>query len=119
MRLFEARALGKQGDALLLPREDGTAWGESHQHRPLRDACAAAKIEPIGFHGLRHTFASRLARGSVPMSVIAAALGNSEAICARHYAHLSPDYVAKTIREATAEIGIVKKEPAAVAQLRA
>lgn len=119
VRLFEAQAIGKPGGALVLPREDGTAWGESHQHRPLRDACAAAKIAPpLGFHGLRHTFASRLAGRGVPMAVIAAALGNSEAICARHYAHLSPTYVADTIREATASIGIVPATPAAAVPIR-
>lgn len=110
-RHFAALAAGKSGPALLLTRADGGAWGESHQHRPLIEACAAARIAPaVSFHILRHTFASRLAMRRVPMSVIAAALGNTEAICARHYAHLSPSYVADTIRQAAGDLGIVPAE---------
>lgn len=110
-RHFAARAAGKPGTALLLTRANGAAWGESHQHRPLIEACEAARIAPaVSFHILRHTFASRLAQRAVPMSVIAAALGNTEAICARHYAHLSPSYVADTIRQAAGDMGIVPAE---------
>jgi integrase len=95
----------------MLAREDGERWGKSHQFRPLREACAAAKIvPPISFHILRHTFASRLARQRVTMAIIAAALGNSEAICAKHYAHLSPGYIADTIRQYAGGMGIVPAE---------
>jgi integrase len=95
----------------MLARGDGGRWGRSHQFRPLREACNAAKIvPPISFHILRHTFASRLARRRVPMAIIAAALGNSEAICAKHYAHLSPGYVADTIRQHAGGMGIVPAE---------
>jgi integrase len=105
---FMTAAAGKAPMALLLPREDGTAWGKSHQSRPLREACTVAKIDPaVSFHILRHTFASRLAQRRVPMPVIASALGNSEAICAKHYAHLSPSYVADTIRLHAGGMGIV------------
>ncbi|WP_288049833.1 tyrosine-type recombinase/integrase [Acidiphilium sp.] len=95
----------------LVTREDGGAWGESHQHRPLKEACDKSKISPaISFHILRHTAASRLVQRGVPMAVIAAFLGNTEAICARHYAHLAPGYVADTIRQAAGEMGIVPPE---------
>jgi integrase len=105
---FAALATGRPGTASMLVRADGERWGESHQHRPLRAACEVACISPaISFHVLRHTFASRLAMRGVPMAVIAAALGNTEAICARHYAHLSPGFVADTIRRAVGTLGIV------------
>jgi integrase len=105
---FFTQAVGKARDGLMLPREGGTRWGRSHQHRPLRAACRNAKITPaISFHTLRHTVASRLARQRVPMAVVAALLGNSEAICAKHYAHLSPGYIADTIRQHTGGMGIV------------
>jgi site-specific recombinase XerD len=92
----------------VLTRDDGRAWGKSHQHRPLWDACAIAKIAPaVSFHVLRHTFASRLAMRNVPMAVVAAALGNTEAVCAKHYAHLAPGYVASAIREHAGGLGIV------------
>jgi integrase len=106
-RHFSALAAGKSGTALLLVRDDGQPWGENHQQGPLRQACAVAKIEPaISFHILRHTLASRLAMRGLPMTVIAAALGNTEAICARHYAHLAPNYVADTLRSVDS-LGVV------------
>lgn len=110
-RHFTRLAVGKPGPALLLTRDDGGAWGDSHQHRPLQAACETAKIVPaINFHVFRHTFASRLAMKGVPMTVVAAALGNTEAICAKHYAHLSPSYVRDTIREAAGDMGFADSE---------
>jgi hypothetical protein len=41
------------------------------------------------------------------MAVIAALLGNTEAICAKHYAHLSQSYINEMIRNAGAPLGIV------------
>lgn len=105
---FTARSTGKTGKDLLLPQPDGEAWGKSDQMRPMRAACKAAKIVPaIGFHILRHTHASRLIMAGVPLAVAASQLGNSEAICAKHYAHLSPGFVADSIRAAFGPLGIV------------
>jgi integrase len=110
-RFFTQMAVGKARNALILPRDDGARWGRSHQFRPLRRACTAAKIVPtISFHILRHTFASRLARQGVPMVIIAEALGNSEGVCSRHYAHLSKDFVSDTIRRHAGGMGIIGPE---------
>jgi integrase len=111
-RFFEALAAGKKRDALLLVRDDGGVWGKSHQSRPLREACKNAKIAPaISFHILRHTYASRLAMRGVPMPVIAAQLGHADVkITIRHYAHLSPGYIAETVRAAFGDLGLVPAE---------
>ncbi len=107
---FEHAAVGRPRTDLLFVREDGDAWGKSHQFRPLREACAAARIEPaISFHILRHTYASRLALAGTPMSVIAAQLGHEGTrITERHYAHLTPSYVADTVRATFGALGIVE-----------
>ena len=110
-RFFSGETEGKGRSALVLARNDGGGWGKSHQSRPLRDACSAARIEPtVSFHILRHTFASWLTMNGVPMAVIAAALGNSEAICSKHYAHLAPSYVGDMIRRYAGGAGIVPDE---------
>jgi integrase len=107
-RFFTERCAGKAGDAYVLPKSDGKEWQKSDQIRPMRAACIGGSISPaIGFHILRHTYASRLAMAGVPLGVIASQLGNSEAICARHYAHLSPGYVSDSIRAASTPLGIV------------
>ena len=100
-RAFLRRAaVGRAGDAVLLPRADGRRWNKSEQFRPMREACAAAGIAPAAsFHVLRHTYASRLAMRGVPIAVIAAQLGHADLrITMRHYAHLAPSYVADTAR---------------------
>jgi integrase len=92
------------------------AWSKSDQFRLIRAACIAAKIIPaIAFHELRHTYGSRLAMRGVPMGVIAAQLGHVDTrMTERHYAHLSPSYVAETVRRPFGTLGIVS-ETAAVA----
>jgi hypothetical protein len=46
----------------------------------------------------------------VPMTVIAAGLGNSEVICAKHYAHLCPTYIGDSLRAGFGILGIVPPE---------
>jgi len=119
---FERHAAGKGGGALLFQRDllikqatkeakaefARAAWGKSHQFRLLREACKAASIAPaVSFHILRHTYASRLARAGAPMAVIAAQLGHSDTrMTEKHYAHLSPSYVADTVRQTFSSLGI-------------
>jgi hypothetical protein len=46
----------------------------------------------------------------VSMTVIAAGLGNSEAICAKHYAHLCPSYIGDSLRAGFGMLGIIQPE---------
>jgi hypothetical protein len=49
--LFEQYIAGKAGTATVFTRSDGVLWGKSHQHRPLREACRRAGINPpASFH---------------------------------------------------------------------
>lgn len=110
LSLFKAQMRGKEGDAFVFPRPDGERWNDAQQARPLRQACEAAKIRPAAsFHDLRRTYGARLALRGVPMAVIAEALGHAdERITRRHYAHLSPSYVADTVRANVAGLGVFK-----------
>jgi integrase len=98
--LIERLIAGRSPGDRLLTRDDGRGWKRAEQLRPMRDACARAGILPaIGFHVLRHTYASILAMRGVPMGVIARQLGHCDTrMTERHYAHLAPNYVADTIR---------------------
>lgn len=113
------RAAGKPGSGRLFLRSNGRPWGKSEQQRPLGAACAAARIDPpVNFHGLRHTYASRLAMRGVPLAVIAAQLGHADTrMVEKHYGHLSPNYIADTVRQAFGSLGIV--EPSNVASIAA
>jgi integrase len=109
IQFFTQAVAGKQLGDLVFRRGDGEPWGRSHQFRPLRDACKRANITPvIGFHILRHTYASRLVMRGVPLGVVAQQIGDSEAITAKHYAHLAPSYVGDMVRQALLPIGAMK-----------
>lgn len=105
-RVFAAAVTEKQSSDLIFVRKNGGAWGSSHQIRLMREACNRAGIAPaIGFHILRHTYASRLAMRGVPLTVIASQLGHSDTrMTERHYAHLAPSYVGETIRAAFGQL---------------
>jgi integrase len=108
LKFFKVQAAGKAGNALMLTQPGGDAWGKSHQFRPMRAACAAASITPaIGFHILRHAYASRLVMAGVPLGAVAAQIGDSEVTCAKHYAHHSPASVADAVRNSSPALGIV------------
>jgi integrase len=115
---FAALTTGSLSHALIFVRDDREPWGKSHQQRPLSEACKRAKIEPPAtFHVLRHSYASALAMHGVPLGVIAAQLGHSDTrMTEKHYAHLSPNYVAETVRAALPALEIV--EPTNVETMR-
>jgi integrase len=108
-KLFLAWTGGRPTAANIFLRDDGETWGASHQQRPLIEASKAAKITPPAtFHMLRHTHASHLAMAGTPLGVIAAQLGHADTrMSERHYAHLSPSYVADTIRANLPALGVV------------
>ena len=56
-----------------------------------------------------YAYASHLAMNSVPMAVIAAILGHGDTrMTEKHYAQLSPDHVALTLRANAPKLGIVE-----------
>jgi integrase len=111
--LFEQHVAGKPGTASVFARSDGVRWGRSHQHRPLREACRRAGIDPpASFHVLRHTYATHLLQAGAPLPVIAANLGHSDTrMTERHYAHLVPSHVAQVIRATMPKLGLVEQSP--------
>ena len=78
---------------------DGTGWKLSEQGRPMREAVARAKISPpIGFHGLRHTWASLSVMNGMPLMVVAKNLGHRDtSMVEKFYGHLAPGYITESI----------------------
>lgn len=58
---------------------------------PLRRAVAGAALRPIGWHVLRHTFASHLVMRGAPLVAVQQLLGHSTIEMTMRYAHLSDD----------------------------
>lgn len=97
---FRSAVAGKVGSEHVFTRADGAPWGKNHHVRPLKEACARAKIEPaVGFHDLRHTYASLLAQAGADLLTISKLLGHADTrITSRHYAHLCDKTLANTVR---------------------
>jgi integrase len=104
---FRQLCTGRAGNELMLAKEDGSGWLKSHQWRPMAEACARAKISPpIGFHGLRHTWASLAVMAGMPLMVVARNLGHVDTgMVERHYGHLAPSYIADAIRARAPRFG--------------
>jgi integrase len=83
-------------------------WGKSHQARPMRTAVERAKIKPaIGFHGLRHTWASHAVMNGVPLMVVARNLGHADTrMVERFYGHLAPSFIVDAIRAGAPRFGL-------------
>jgi integrase len=105
--LFRAFAAGKPGDALLLNKADGSAWGSQHQVSRMAAACTRARIEQaIGFHGLRHTYASHAVMNGMPLMVVARNLGHADTrMVEKHYGHLAPSYITDAVRKSAPKFG--------------
>jgi integrase len=104
--LFAQLLEGKGGGDLVFTKS-GEPWGKSHQFRPLREACARAGIAPaISFHTLRHSYASYLAMGGLPLVVIGRQIGHaSTKMLEAHYVHLGDGYVRGLVRGAVPRFG--------------
>lgn len=91
---FERMCAGRPGERRIFLRSDGEPWGASHQVRRMGAACTAAKIKPeIGFHILRHTWASLSIMNGMPLMVVAQNLGHADTrMVEKHYGHLARSY---------------------------
>lgn len=94
-----------KGDGLVFPADTGKPLTQSIAYNAIRRFCKKAGLRMIGWHVLRHTFASRLTTESVPMTAIQQLMGHSSIVMTMRYAHLAPS----TLRDAVAVLDRPKK----------
>jgi len=83
---FKTQVQDKHPQAWLLPRDDGTPWGKSHQHRPMKAAVKAAGLPPeTVFYSLRHYHISKALTAGVPVQMVAENCGTSVGMIEKHY----------------------------------
>jgi integrase len=87
---ISAGAYEAPADAEVFDKRDGSEFTYRMAQRALASACKRAGLRSIGWHVLRHTFASHLAMLGVPIRTIQELLGHSDIRMTMRYAHLSP-----------------------------
>jgi len=108
---FKTRIIGKIGNDFAFIKQDGTPWGKNHHARLLKEACLHAKVTPaIGFHELRHTYASLLAQAGADLLTISKLLGHADTrVTSRHYAHLCDKTLANVVNRLLPSFGHEKE----------
>lgn len=83
---FSEITAGRNPDALLIPKDDGTRWGKGHHFRPMKDAVARAKLlKGTVIYSLRHTYASQSILAGINLQLLAENMGTSILMLERHY----------------------------------
>lgn len=80
----------RRGD-LVFCADDGAMLTRGATKWPLRRALARAALRSIGWHCLRHTFASHLVMRGAPLKSVQELLGHATIEMTMRYSHLSPD----------------------------
>jgi integrase len=78
------------GYVFLNEREGNQPFNGKYLAHRLAEVCAKAKIRKIGWHALRHTFASHLAMRGVPLNTVQMLMGHSVITTTMRYAHVAP-----------------------------
>jgi integrase len=89
-RWSQRTAFNAEDDLVFAHPETGNALDASKVSRRFKVASRSAKVRPVRFHDLRHTFATRLAAAGVPLRTIQEYLGHADAKTTQIYAHYAP-----------------------------
>jgi integrase len=69
---------------------DGNPYNNYRMNYAIRKVCKSAGFRTIGWHTLRHTFASHLAMRGVPLPVIKEIMGHVTITTTMRYTHVAP-----------------------------
>jgi integrase len=110
IEFFTQLTAGRRADDVLLQHNGSGEWRKSDQARLMASAVKAARLVPITFHGLRHTYASLAVMAGMPLMVLARNLGHADTrMVEAHYGHLAPSYIDDEIRKAAPRFGMVEE----------
>jgi integrase len=82
---------------LMFCTRDGKHVAQNTSDSNLRRVCRLAGLREIGWHVLRHSYASHLVMKGVPLKVIQDQLGHTTMQMTLRYAHLAPDSLSSAV----------------------
>ena len=98
IQMLERKKLGKDKDDLIFPNAVGKFLIQERCRNWLHQLCKKTGLRQIGWHTLRHTFASHLEGNGISMRTIQELMGHIDTNTTLRYAHLSPLVLREAIR---------------------
>jgi integrase len=95
--LYHTLAGRRSEEGYVFLDSDGKPFDKKRLMRRLNRVCRRAQMRPIGWHILRHTFASHLAMKGAPLGAVQALLGHSSINTTMRYAHMAPSALRSAI----------------------
>jgi len=93
------------------PKANGRVFKTRYIQTAYNNAVAAAKLDDVNFHTLRHTFASWSVMRGVTLKELQELLGHASLAMTMRYAHLAPEH----LRAAVSRLeGLTTSQPASV-----
>jgi integrase len=84
---------------LVFCTQDGGVLDTNRVHRALTGICVKAGLRCVGWHTMRHTFASHLAMRNVPLKAIQELMGHATIQMTMRYAHLMPGVTSEAVEQ--------------------
>lgn len=79
----------RKKEGLVFSSQAGKPFKHNYCRKRLHSICKSAGLRKIGWHALRHTFASHLAQAGANLSAIQGLLGHSDIRTTMRYAHIN------------------------------
>ncbi len=88
--LREALSVRKQTEGYVFLDDAGQPFTHKKVSAALAEVCRRAGLRKIGWHVLRHTFATHLSMNGTPLNIVQTLLGHSSITTTMRYAHVAP-----------------------------
>lgn len=88
-------------------QQNGRPFNNDRLNHAIRALCKKAGLRKIGWHTLRHTFASHLAMLGAPVPAIKELLGHASITTTMRYAHLAPSTLRSVIEMLNPKTAVV------------
>jgi len=96
--LFELLRAISHSSGLVFARNDEKVVPECTAARAIHRVCDRVGLRRVGWHTLRHTFASRLVSEGVPLNEVMLLMGHSCITTTMRYAHFAPSKLHESVR---------------------
>ncbi len=106
--LVEALRARRQEKGYVFTDASGRPFNHNHLSKALANVCDRAGVRKVGWHTLRHTFASHLAMNGTPLHIVQILLGHVSITTTMRYAHVAPSALRAAIDMANPRTAVEK-----------